>query len=111
MLEDLRFALRQLKHNRAFTLLAILTLAVGIASVTTVFTWANAVLFNPWPRVHRAAEIRSLAARIDAGNGYSLHYDQLLYVREHHHGFADALAHEMFAVDLASSTGDRKSVV
>ena len=106
MLEDLRFALRQLKRDPAFTALAILTLAVGVAAVTTVFTWANAVLFNPWPRVERTNEIRSLAARIDAGGGYSLHYDQLLYVRAHHHGFADALAHEMFAVDLAS-TGTR----
>ena len=51
MLEDLRFALRQLKRDPAFTALAILTLAVGVAAVTTVFTWANAVLFNPWPRV------------------------------------------------------------
>jgi predicted permease len=106
MLQDLRFASRQLKHNLAFTALAILTLAVGIAAVTTVFTWANAVLFNPWPRVQRASEIRSLATRIDAGSGYSLHYDELLYVRDHHHGFADALGHEMFAVDLAS-TGTR----
>jgi predicted permease len=106
MLQDLRFALRQLKRNPAFTALAILTLAVGIAAVTTVFTWANAVLFNPWPQVQRASEIRSLAARIDAGGGYSLHYDQLLYVREHHHGFIDATAHEMFPVDLAS-TGSR----
>lgn len=106
MLQDLRFALRQLKHNRGFSALAILTLALGIAAVTTVFTWANAVLFNPWPRVKRASEIRSLAARIDTGGGYSLHYDQLLYVRDHHHGFADAIGHEMFAVDLAS-TGTR----
>jgi predicted permease len=106
MLQDLRYALRQLKRNPAFTALAILTLAVGIAAVTTVFTWANAVLFNPWPEVQRASEIRSLAARIDAGGGYSLHYDQLLYVREHHTGFADLTAHEMFPVDLAS-TGTR----
>jgi len=106
MRQDLRYALRQLKRNPAFTALAILTLAVGIAAVTTVFTWANAVLFNPWPQVQRAGEIRSLAARIDAGAGYSLHYDQLLYVREHHHGFADTTAHEMFPVDLAS-TGSR----
>jgi len=103
MLQDLRYALRQLKRNPAYTALAILTLAVGIAAVTTVFTWANAVLFSPWPQVQRAGEIRSLAARIDTGSGYSLHYDQLLYVREHHRGFADSLAHEMFPVDLASS--------
>ena len=80
MLQDLRFALRQLKHNRAFTALAILTLAVGIAAVTTVFTWANAVLFNPWPRVERASEIRSLATRIDAGSGYSSNHQGRAWV-------------------------------
>jgi macrolide transport system ATP-binding/permease protein len=103
MLQDLLYALRQLKRSPAFTALAILTLAVGMAAVTTVFTWANAVLFNPWPQVQRAGEIRSLAARIDAGGGYSLHYDQFLYVREHHQGFVDATAHEMFAVDLSGA--------
>ena len=106
MVQDLRYALRQLRKGPGFAAIAVLTLAVGMAAVTTVFTWANAVLFNPWPQVQHASEIRSLAARIDAGAGYSLHYDQLLYVREHHHGFVDLTAHEMFPVDLAS-TGNR----
>ncbi len=101
MLQDLRYALRQLKKNPGFTAVAVLTLALGIAAVTTVFTWANSVMFNPWPQVRRASEIRSLSASIQAGGGYSLHYDQLLYLREHHRGFADTTAHEMFAVDLA----------
>ncbi len=101
MLQDLRYALRQLKKNPGFTVVAVLTLALGIAAVTTVFTWANSVMFNPWPQVRRANEIRSLSAMVQAGGGYSLHYDQLLYLREHHRGFADTTAHEMFAVDLA----------
>ena len=103
MLQDLRYALRQLKKNPEFTVVAVLTLALGIAAVTTVFTWANSVMFNPWPQVRRANEIRSLSAMVQAGGGYSLHYDQLLYLREHHRGFADTTAHEMFAVDLAGS--------
>ena len=102
MLQDLRYALRQLKKNPGFAAVAVLTLALGIAAVTTVFTWANSVLFNPWPQVRRAAEIRSLSASIQAGGGYSMHFDQLLYLRDHHKGFAATAAHEMFPVDLST---------
>jgi predicted permease len=30
-----------------------------------------------------------------------MHYDQLLYLREHHHGFSELTAHELLPVDLA----------
>jgi putative ABC transport system permease protein len=106
MWRDLRYALRQLKKDPGFAAVVVLTLAVGIGAVTTVFTWANAVLFNPWPQVERASEIRSLDASVQGGRGYTLHYEQLLYLREHHHGFAELTAHEMFPVDLAG--GDAK---
>ena len=102
MLQDLRFALRQLKKNPGFAAVAVPTLAVGIGALTTVFTWANAVLFNPWPQVRQASEIRTLDASVHGDRGYTLHYDQLQFLREHHHGFLDATAHEMFPVDLAS---------
>lgn len=101
MLQDLRYALRQLKKNPGFAAVAVLTLALGIAAVTTVFTWANAVFFNPWPQVRAANEIRTLAASVHGASGYTLHYNQLQYLRAHHHGFADTTAHEMFPVDLA----------
>jgi ABC-type antimicrobial peptide transport system permease subunit len=61
VIQDLRYALRQLKKNPGFATIAVLTLALGIAAVTTVFTWANAVLFNPWPQVRAANEIRTLS--------------------------------------------------
>src|SRR5262252_8372615 len=102
MLQDLRYALRHLKKSPGFTVIAVLTLAVGIAAVTTVFTWANAVLFNPWPQVHSANEIRALDAGVNGGRGFTMHYEQLQFLRQHHHGYADLTAHEMFPVDLSS---------
>jgi predicted permease len=99
--QDLRYAIRQLRKNPGFAVIVMLTLAVGIGAVTTVFTGANAVLFNPWPQVEHASQIRSFDASVHGDRGYSLHYDQLLYLRQQHHGFAELTAHEMFAVDLA----------
>lgn len=49
MLQDLRFALRQLVRYRWFSLAVIVTLALGIGVNTTVFTLVNAVLFKPVP--------------------------------------------------------------
>ncbi|MBI5423006.1 MAG: ABC transporter permease [Opitutae bacterium] len=49
MLQDLRFALRQLARYRWFSLAVIVTLALGIGINTTVFTLVNAVLFKPVP--------------------------------------------------------------
>ncbi len=47
LLQDLRFAVRLLLRNRAVTLVAVLSLALGIGANTTVFTLVNAILLQP----------------------------------------------------------------
>jgi putative ABC transport system permease protein len=49
---DLRYGARQLLHNPGFTLVTILTLALGIGASTAIFSAVNPILFQPLPYPH-----------------------------------------------------------
>jgi predicted permease len=67
--QDVVFAIRQLARNRAFTLAAVLTLALGIGANSAIFSLVDAVVLHPLPGIRdpqRLAEI-----------GYSISYPLL----------------------------------
>ncbi len=74
LIQDIRYGLRTLQTNRGFTVVAILTLALGIGANTAIFSFVDGVLLKPLPYANADRIVRVLEkppGDADARNGIS----------------------------------------
>ena len=66
---DVRFGLRQIRRYRAFTAMAVLTLALGLGANTAIFTLIDSILLRPlpFPEQHRLMAINGAGALFPKG--------------------------------------------
>lgn len=66
---DLRLAGRQLRRTPGFTLVVVLTLALGIGSLTAIYSLADGVLFRPLPFDEPQELVSLFGHHVDSGRG------------------------------------------
>ena len=69
--QDLRFGLRMLRRNPAFSILAILCLTLGIGANAAVFSWVEGILFRPYPAVRHQERLLALTGTARSESGHT----------------------------------------
>jgi putative ABC transport system permease protein len=109
LLQDLRFASRQLWSSRGFTLLAVLTLALGIGANMALFTVIESVLLRPLPYPHsdRLVFIGPAAGKpgFDATSWLNYHD-----IKQQSHQFADVAGYSEDVSVVAGKDGSQSVV-
>jgi predicted permease len=104
VVQDLRFALRQLRRSPAFTLTAILVLALGMGANLAIFALVDAALVKPLP-YRDPARLVGLFESIAAGPKYCISYLDYLDWKRLNKSFESMDAYTGWNFMLASPQG------
>src|SRR5262249_43054332 len=107
LLSDLRFALRTLRKSPAFTLIAIVSIALGVGANAAMFSFADAILLRPLPvpRPDRVVAVDAIPRSTRFG---SMSYADYADLRDHSRTFSDLVCYTV-VTKLGLST-DRDAI-
>jgi predicted permease len=111
LFQDIRFGVRMLLKNPTVTLVAALTLALGIGANTAIFSTLNGLFLRPLPvaNADRLVVIGGQMRGVDGGTGLSyLEYQDL---RSQTEGFSELIAYNLNLVGLSFNDNPETAVV
>ena len=103
LVQEFRYGVRALLKSPGFTIIAILTLALGIGANSTIFSWINSTLLDPIPGVAHANQYVELTAG-PAGDDAPISYPDYLDLREHNHSLSSLMTYALWSMDMAGDT-------
>ncbi|PZR72686.1 MAG: hypothetical protein DLM73_12550 [Chthoniobacterales bacterium] len=109
MIQDFRFAFRQLRKSPGFTAAAVTVLALGIGVNTAIFSLVNAMLFQP-PAYERPSEIVQVFSQ-DKKNPQSFRafsYPTYCDIRDQNSVFSGVMAHNTTVVGVGEKENTRR---
>jgi putative ABC transport system permease protein len=105
--QDLRYGFRRLIKTPGFTLIAVLSLALGIGANTAVFSLVNLILFRQLP-VANPEEVVSVSPVGKEGAVAAFSYPNYLDFRDHNEVLSGLLVSRFVAVSLSRSGNNEK---
>jgi predicted permease len=104
---DLRYTLRMFSKRPGFTGVVLITLALGIAATTTVFSIVSAILLRPLPGIHDPGSLVSLY-RVQNGQTFdNMGYPDYRDYRDRTQSLAGLAAHSAVALSFNSGSPER----
>jgi predicted permease len=100
--QDLRYGARVLAKSPGFSMVAILTLALGIGANTAIFSVVNGVLFNPLP-FHQPDQLVSMFQEIPNFKNGSISYPNFTDWRRMNTTFAGMAAYRSTGFNLSGN--------
>jgi predicted permease len=103
LLQDLRFGARALWKSPGFTLVAVVSLAVGIGANTTIFSLVNAALLRPLPGVADEARVVDVNRTTREGDSFTqTSYPDYEYFRDHARTLQGLAAYTFLPLDVTA---------
>ena len=109
MFKDIQYGVRMLLKNPGVTLVAVITLALGIGANTAIFSGVNAFLMRPLPVTRPDEVIRLMEIEADGEVNDEVSYPDFLDYRTHTNSFAGLAAEDM--VPAAIDTENQNDVI
>ena len=104
LVADIRYALRSLRRSPAFTVAAVLTLALGIGASSAMFTVVDAVLLRPLPIPH-PEDVSYLGWEWSPGNHIAALTDvEYEFVRDHNRAFEAVAAYRTYEAQIGDES-------
>ncbi|HEY7183532.1 MAG TPA: ABC transporter permease [Blastocatellia bacterium] len=105
--QDLRFGARTLLKNPGFTLVAVITLALGIGANTAIFTWLKAIILQPLPGVPASGRLVMLhsVARRSGNQAFPISYPDYKDYRDRNVVFSGLAAFNLDTFNLMGRDG------
>ena len=105
LIQDLRYSIRMLLKSPGLTLVAVVSLALGIGANTTIFSWVKSILLRPLPGVTEVDRLMLMVERSRSGSFTSTSYPDFVDFQRNTGSMVDLAAYTMQPIGL--NAGER----